>query len=100
MSDPLLSLDLEEEVMSSMQAQVDQPPAARAQPRSRLVALSADRWRVVAADGHVHGLVERVQTPAGDRFRALRFHAPSRAFRAIGEFWRMSEASDTLRLSR
>lgn len=66
----------------------------------RLVRLGADRWRVLDRDGSVRGLVEAVATPAGTRFRASRFHAASRAFRSVGDFWTIGEASETLRLSR
>ncbi|MDF2579376.1 MULTISPECIES: hypothetical protein [Microbacterium] len=86
--------------MSTMPAQIDQTLTVTGRPSDRLVALGTDRWRVVAGDGHVRGLVRRVQTPRGERFLALRFHAPSRSFRSIGEFWRIAEAADTLRLSR
>ncbi|MET3467569.1 hypothetical protein ACI2K6_01795 [Microbacterium sp. NPDC006705] len=80
--------------------QAHTPQAREQRPGGELIAIGTDRWRVVEGDGHVRGLVARVQTPTGDRFRALRFHPPSRSFRAIGEFWRINEASDTLRLSR
>lgn len=66
----------------------------------RLVRLGADRWRVLDRDGSVRGLVETVVTPAGTRFRASRFHLASRAFRSVGDFWTIAEASETLRLSR
>ncbi|MFS0714942.1 hypothetical protein ABC195_13780 [Microbacterium sp. 2P01SA-2] len=88
--------------MASIQAQPTRPPTATvpSRPAERLVPLGTDRWRVIERDGHVRGLIERVATPRGERFRALRYHLPSRSFIAIGEFWRMSEAADTLRLSR
>lgn len=88
--------------MASIQARATRTPAAtvRSRPTERLVPLGTDRWRVIEGDGRVRGLIERVTTPRGERFRALRYHLPSRSFRAIGDFWRMSEASDTLRLSR
>ncbi|QLD10399.1 hypothetical protein [Microbacterium oleivorans] len=69
-------------------------------PAPGLIAVGADRWRVVDRDGIVRGLIESGATPAGMRFRALRFHVASRTFRPVGEFWSAAEAADTLRLSR
>ena len=90
MSEPLPSLGIEEVTMTTMQARRG----------STLIALGDDRWRVVEGDGRVRGLIVRVEAPSGTRYRALRFHVPSRAFRAVGEFWSRGEAADTLRLSR
>jgi hypothetical protein len=98
MSEARFSLVREEDIMTMVRTHATQAQVRR--PGGELIALGTDRWRVVEGDGHVRGLVQRVQTPDGDRFRALRFHPPSRSFRAIGEFWRINEASDTLRLSR
>ena len=69
-------------------------------PAPGLIAVGADRWRVVDRDGVVRGLIATTVTPSGLRFRALRFHVASRAFHPVGDFWSAAEAAETLRLSR
>ena len=74
------------------------PP--RVHPTLTLVPVGAARWRVLDCSGRALGHLERYESEFGPRYRAQRFHAPSRTFRAIGEFWSAPEAADTLRLSR
>lgn len=69
-------------------------------PTLTLVPAGAGRWRVLDCSGRALGHLVRYESELGPRYRAQRFHAPSRTFRAIGEFWSAPEAADTLRLSR
>jgi hypothetical protein len=41
-----------------------------------------------------------VTTDAAQRFRVERFHAPSRSFRTLGEFWSVREALECVRYQR
>ncbi len=59
-----------------------------------------DRWRVRERSGLIRGHIEARPSPAGTRYRAVRFHTPSRGFRAMGEFWSLDEALECVRLSR
>lgn len=57
-------------------------------------------WRVVDHAGLVIGHVQTLVGDAGVRYRAKRFHARSRAFRALGDFWSPDDAIDCLRYAR
>lgn len=76
------------------------PPALSSLTRARLVHASDSLWRVLDAKGIVIGHLEVI--PLGDdvRYRARRYHAPSRAFRDLGEFWSADDAVDSLRFAR
>lgn len=66
----------------------------------RLVSVFAGRWRALDAGGRAIGHLESLQTADGTRFRARRFHAPSRTFRDLGDFWSSADALECLRYSR
>ena len=57
-------------------------------------------WRVSDARGRVIGHIQALAEDAGVRYRARRFHAASRAFRDLGEFWSSGDAIDCLRFAR
>lgn len=57
-------------------------------------------WRVVDRRGLVIGHVAAFADPSGTRYRARRFHAVTRAFRDLGEFWSADDAVDCLRFAR
>ncbi len=66
----------------------------------RLVPAGQGLWRVATAHGQVIGhLQARSSTPA-DGYRARRFHAASRAFRELGEFWSVDDALECLVFTR
>lgn len=75
-------------------------PALTSNSRVRLVAAGPSLWRVLDSAGIVIGHLQQVAHTGGVRFRARRFHTPSRVFRDIGEFWRADEAVECLRLAR
>jgi hypothetical protein len=66
----------------------------------RLVAAAPALWRVLDRSGRVIGHLQAVVQGHDIRYRARRFHAPSRTFRDIGEFWSADDALDCLRLVR
>ena len=66
----------------------------------RLARAAASLWRVVDRSGRVIGHLQAIAQPDGVRFRARRFHAASRAFLELGEFWNAADAIDCLRLAR
>lgn len=76
----------------------DAPPALS--PTVAAIAVGRDRWRIVDRTGRAIGHLQRLHDARGTRFRAQRFHAPTRAFRDVGEFWSAREAAECLRLSR
>ena len=57
-------------------------------------------WRVRDASGRVIGHLQALPLADGIRYRARRFHAASRAFRELGEFWSADDAIDCLRFAR
>lgn len=81
---------------------VDSSPGVPALLRNgvRLLPVGAGRWRVVTRNGVVAGHVEASGDGPARRFRARRFHAATRAFRDVGEFWSVEEAVECLRLYR
>ncbi|QAY61468.1 hypothetical protein ET475_16860 [Microbacterium protaetiae] len=75
-------------------------PRLRANLGLRLAAIGAHRWRVVDAAGLIVGHIDEFRTARGIRYRALRYHAGSRAFRELGAFWSLDDAVDCLRYAR
>lgn len=75
------------------------PPLPDAPPM-KLVSVAPSRWRVLDRGGRAIGHLEAAATTDGTRFSARRYHAPSRTFRDLGEFWSAAEAVDCLRVSR
>lgn len=63
-----------------------------------VIQLNDDLWRVTRPEGEVLGYVERFPSPAGPRFRAKRFVARLRTFRADGDFWAMDDAVACFRI--
>lgn len=53
-------------------------------------------WRVAGRSGAILGHIERRATPSGDRYTARRLGLATLS-REIGEFWRLTEASDCFR---
>lgn len=66
----------------------------------RFATAAPSLWRVIDTHGRIVGHLQAVLSPEGVRFRALRFHAASRAFRDLGAFWRAQDAVDCLRFAR
>lgn len=69
-------------------------------PGLRLIPVAPGRWRVVDDVGRAIGHLEAVAMPSGVRYSARRFHAPTRSFRTLGDFWSDDEAIDCLRYCR
>jgi hypothetical protein len=57
-------------------------------------------WRVLEGSGRVIGHIQAGAAEAGLRYSARRYHAGSRAFRDLGEFWSVGDAIDCLRFAR
>ncbi len=73
-------------------------------PRTRsalpsVMQLHSKLWRVTKPGGEVLGYIEAFDAVGGERFRAKRFFATRRTFVEIGEFWRMDDATDSLRFA-
>jgi hypothetical protein len=66
----------------------------------RLDALGANRWRVVEPPARIIGHLDAVDVGGGVRYRARRYHSPTRSLVVVGEFWRRDDALDALRHSR
>lgn len=66
----------------------------------RLIAAGPRLWRVLDPHGRVIGHVEVVAHDGDVRYRARRFHVPSRAFRDLGEFWSADDAVECLAFAR
>jgi hypothetical protein len=66
----------------------------------RLAPAAPGRWRVVESTGRIIGHLDALPHPGGARYRARRYHAPTRAFRDIGDFWSPDDAVDALRFTR
>ena len=66
----------------------------------RLIPAAPALWRVTDRTGRVIGHLQAVPEGRDIRYRARRFHAPSRAFRDIGEFWSADDAVECVRLAR
>jgi hypothetical protein len=81
------------------------PPSSAAPQLSRpasvrLIAAAPELWRIVERDGRVIGHLQAVQAGADTRYRARMFHAPSRAFRDLGEFWSVDDAVECVVFAR
>jgi len=66
----------------------------------RLLAVGPRLWRVLDRRGRALGQLSAAGEPDDVRYRARRFHAPTGAFREVGEFCRAEDALECLRLSR
>lgn len=66
----------------------------------RLAVAAPALWRVVDQRGRVIGHLQAMAEDSGVRYRARRFHAASRMFRDLGEFWSADDAVDCLRFAR
>ena len=66
----------------------------------RLSPAAPGLWRVLEGSGRVIGHIQARAAEAGLRYRARRYHAESRAFRDLGEFWSVGDAIDCLRFAR
>ncbi len=84
---------------SLIQPRVDTPILRRGTP-IRLHAVGNGRWRVLDATGRIVGHLDAVPELLGVRYRARRYHAPSRALRDVGDFWSADDAVDCLRFAR
>jgi len=65
----------------------------------RLVPAGPLLWRIVDR-GRAIGHLQAVREGADLRYRARRFHAPSRAFRDLGEFWSVDDAVECVIFAR
>lgn len=75
-------------------------PALSGERGLRLITAAPALWRVVDRNGRVIGHLQAVAERRGVRYRARRFHAASRSFRDIGEFWSADDAVECVRLER
>jgi hypothetical protein len=66
----------------------------------RLASAGSALWRVIDASGRVIGHIQALAEGADVRYRARRFHAGSRSFRDLGDFWSACDAVDCLRFAR
>ncbi|SFS06144.1 hypothetical protein SAMN04487846_2069 [Microbacterium sp. cf046] len=66
----------------------------------RLVEAGPALWRIVDRSGRAIGHIQVVGHDQGDRYRARRFHAATRAFRDLGEFWSADDAVECVALAR
>ena len=66
----------------------------------RLSPAAPGLWRVLEGSGRAIGHIQARAAEAGLRYRARRYHAESRAFRDLGEFWSVGDAIDCLRFAR
>lgn len=80
---------------------IDRPDAPTLSRAAVVLAASGPAlWRVLDSGGRVLGHLQAVADSAGVRYRARRFHAPTRAFRDLGDFWTADDAVDCLRFAR
>lgn len=82
--------------------ELDRPTPPRLSPRLgvQLIGASPGLWRVVDAGGRAVGHLQAFSQGATIRYRARRFHALSRAFRDLGEFWSADDAVECLLFAR
>jgi len=76
------------------------PSRLRSGNELRLAPIGDGRWRVLGPNGLITGHIDARAALSGVRYRARRYHAPSRAFVDLGEFWSIDDAIDCLRYSR
>ncbi|WP_246159769.1 hypothetical protein [Microbacterium rhizomatis] len=84
---------------------LDRPPVSAAPALSpltpaRLVSVTESLWRVIDPRGIVIGHVQALSLGDSVRFRARRYHAASKGFRDLGDFWSADDAVDCLRFAR
>jgi len=77
----------------------DTPQLSRA-ANVRLVAAAPLLWRIVNRAGRVIGHLQSVRVGSDTRYRARMFHAPTRAFRDLGEFWSPDDAVECVIFAR
>lgn len=65
-----------------------------------LASIGESRWRVLDRAGLIIGHIDSFTEARGIRYRALKYHAASRAFRELGAFWSLDDAVDCLRYAR
>lgn len=75
------------------------PPLSPLMP-ARLVQAADALWRVLDSRGIVIGHLQVIRLGEQLRYRARRYHAPSRRFRDLGDFWSADDAVDCLRFAR
>jgi hypothetical protein len=68
--------------------------------RLRLARAAPELWRVIDERGRVIGHLQALAEGAELRYRARRFHSPTRTFRDLGDFWSAVDAIDCLRFGR
>ena len=66
----------------------------------RLVPAAPGLWRITERGGRVIGHLQAIRQGDDVRFSARRFHAPSRAFRELGEFWSADDAVECVTFAR
>jgi len=66
----------------------------------RLVSAAPALWRIVDRSGRVIGHLQAIGHEQGVRYRARRYHAPTRAFRDLGEFWSADDAVESVAFAR
>ena len=86
--------------MSTVATGAVQPPILRSGTPVRLMSAAPSLWRVIDAGGRIIGHLEARAQSHGVRYRARRFHAASRSFRELGDFWSADDAVDCLRFAR
>jgi hypothetical protein len=67
-------------------------PALRRGLEVQLVPAAPALWRIIDPGGLVIGHLQACGSGSDLRYRVRRFHAPSRAFRDLGEFWSADDA--------
>lgn len=75
-------------------------PQLRPETSERLSSAAPGLWRVTDGRGRIIGHLESVGSPPMTRYRARRYHAGSRAFRDLGDFWSADDAVECLRFAR
>lgn len=86
-------------MISTEAVQIPTPTLAPGVPL-RLADAAPALWRVIDRSGRVIGHLQALAQGSGVRYRARRFHAASRAFLELGEFWSVDDAVDCLRFAR
>jgi len=84
----------------ALEAAIRRSPTLSRNLSVRLAAAAPSLWRVIDPSGRVLGHLQAVPDDRGVRFRARRFHALSRTFRDLGDFWTPDDAVDCLRFAR
>ncbi|WP_243074988.1 hypothetical protein [Microbacterium sp. SS28] len=86
--------------MTTLFESIEREPRLRLGTPVRLAAAATGLWRVLDAQGLIIGHLEAHLEGQGVRYGARRFHAASRTFRELGEFWSADDAVECLRLGR